>query len=93
MPDTIFNSMDSTAISLIMFKLLNDLIENHKFIRRFCLGLWLWLFVYATRVVFDPVVLVNITGAGATAYSVLVGVSGLVLSYYFKKRTEESKEK
>ena len=61
------------------FKILKDLFENHKLMRRIILFWWMWLFTHVTlSIEFD-----------ATSYGILSGISGLMIGYYFHTRAND----
>lgn len=61
---------------------LKNLFENHKFVRRIVLFWWMCLFTYATIQVFKA-------EPEPAAYSILAGISGLMMAYYFYSRSSE----
>jgi uncharacterized membrane protein len=77
----------------VLGRVLDALFEKHKFVRRTLVFWSVALITWATLQMFTDITLIN--EASATAYTVLVGVLGVVLGFYQwmrEKDNEFSKE-
>ena len=68
---------------------MSDFFEKHKGVRRLAL---LWACVLCTIVILrvtEGEVITNLTAAGATVVTSVIGLVGTVITFYAKKRSED----
>jgi hypothetical protein len=70
-------------------RLLNDLFEKHKFVRRTCVLWAAWLITVVTLRVTEPEALPHINNATAVIVTAVIGLLTLVLKVYFDGRVKE----